>query len=367
MGFADLLQGSFTRLYDQDATCPCFSQKLSSIAYRNIMKHYCQFVRSWALFLCIPLALILGLSKVFSAPLESADPIVVVGTKGKFDYLQVDEQLHRLLADHTGNRTLDVINLPDGKLIKSLPTGAAQGVAIDVDRNYYYVTVSDQRKLAIVDRTTLQVIGGVALPGPPDSLTYCPKNGMVYVDHDDEQDVWVVDPKAQNISGTVKVPPAPEYVLYDSVSNRIFQNIKSEPTTLEIDPDDNAIRATWSTLPAERPHGLAIDAQTRRLFSAGGNGKLVVLDAVTGASLGSVAIATGVDQIAFDPVNKRIYCASGRGKLSVLKETERGVESLGDISTPPGAHTLAIDPATHSVWIAFAKEDAAYIAELKVR
>ena len=331
------------------------------------MKRYCRLVRAWVLIPCIPLALVFGLSKAFCAPLESADPILVVGTKGKFDYLQVDERLHRLLADHTGNGSLDVIDLPDGRLIKSVPTGAAQGVAIDVDRNCYYVSVSDQKKLVIVDRTTLQVIGGVTLPGSPDSLTFCPKNGMVYVDHDDEQDVWVVDPKAQNIRGTVKVPPAPEYVLYDSISNRIFQNIKSQPITLAIDPADRAIRAAWSTLPAEKPHGLAIDTQTRRLFSAGGNGELVVLDAATGASLGSVAIALGVDQIAFDPANKRIYCASGRGKLSVLEETEKGIESLGDITTPAGAHTLAIDPATHSVWIAFAKEDAAYIAELKVR
>jgi len=331
------------------------------------MNHYRRLARASALIPCIPLALIFGLPKVFSAPLELADPIAVAGTKGKFDYLQVDGQLHRLLADHTGNGTLDVFNLPDGNLVKSVPTGAAQGVAIDADRNYYYVTVSDQKKLAIVDRTTLQVVGGVTLPGPPDSLTYCPKTGMVYVDHDDEQDVWVVDPKLQKIDGTINVPPAPEYVLYDSVSDRIFQNIKSQPITLAIDPNGNAIRATWSTLPAEKPHGLAIDAQTRRLFSAGGNGKLVVLDAVTGASIGSVAIATGVDQIAFHPVNKRIYCASGRGKLSVLEETEKGVEPLGDVTTPPGAHTLAIDPATHSVWIAFAKEGAAYIAELKAR
>ncbi|MBV8101728.1 MAG: hypothetical protein JOZ31_21505, partial [Verrucomicrobia bacterium] len=79
----------------------------------------------------------------------------------------------------------------------------------------------------------------------------------------------------------------------------------------------------------------------------------------------SVDIAPGVDQIAFDPGNQRIYCASGQGKLSVLQETVEGAKSLGEIETPKGAHTLAVDPDTHSVWIAFAKDGAAYIAELK--
>jgi hypothetical protein len=38
--------------------------------------------------------------------------MLVPAIKGKFDYLQVDEQFHRLLANHTGNGTLDVFDLP---------------------------------------------------------------------------------------------------------------------------------------------------------------------------------------------------------------------------------------------------------------
>ena len=126
-------------------------------------------------------------------------------------------------------------------------------------------------------------------------------------------------------------------------------------------------RATWSTVPAEGPHGLAVDPETHRLFSAGKNGKLVVLDSVSGKSLGTVDIAEGVDQIAFDPGNKRIYCAAGQGKLTVLQETEAAVKSLGSVATPAGTHTLAVDSNTHSVWIAFAKGEESYVAELKAQ
>jgi DNA-binding beta-propeller fold protein YncE len=302
---------------------------------------------------------------LFSAPLTLGQPIVVPGTKGGFDFLQVDQPLHRLLANHTGNKSFDVFNLPDGKLIKSVDTGAAQGVALDTQHNCYYVTVSDQKKLVEVDRRSLTVNNAIALPGPPDAVTYFPKTSMVYVDHDDGEDLWVVDPSAQKIVATIKIPTAPEYILYDPAFDGIFQNIKSQPVMLVIDASANTVSATWSTLPAVKPHGLAIDPKTRRLFSAGGNGKLVVMDCTTGVCLKSVDIAPGVDQIAFDAGNQRIYCASGQGKLSVLEETVDGAKSLGDVETPKGTHTLAVDPDTHSVWIAFPKEGASYIAELK--
>jgi YVTN family beta-propeller protein len=300
-------------------------------------------------------------------PLEMGDPIRVPGTKKRFDYLEVDKSLHRLLADHTENGTLDVIDLPDGKLRKSVPTGAAQGVAVDTERNRYYVTVSDKKSLAVIDRQSLEVVGEVPLPGAPDSLAYNPKNGLVYVGHDDGNDVWVIDPAARKVVATIDIPTAPEYVVYDPVSDRVYQNIKSTPVMVVIDPSTNKKTETWPTEPAQKPHGLAIDSETKRLFAAGGNGTLAVLDANSGKVLSSVDIVPGVDQIAFDAGNKRIYCASGRAGLSVLEETDHGVKSLGNIATPAGAHTVAVDPATHAVWIAYAKEDDAFIARLSVR
>jgi hypothetical protein len=43
---------------------------------------------------------LLLVSRAETPPLAENQPIVVPATKGRFDYLRVDEQLHRLLADH---------------------------------------------------------------------------------------------------------------------------------------------------------------------------------------------------------------------------------------------------------------------------
>ena len=135
---------------------------------------------------------------------------------------------------------------------------------------------------------------------------------------------------------------------------------------IAIDPSVNSIIETWSTEPAERAHGLAIDPETRRLFSAGGNGKLSVLDSASGNVLSSAEITNGVDQIAFDPANHRITVRSGKNGLSVLEETADGVRLIGNFATPVGAHTLAVDPATHAVWIAYAKENESFVRKLSI-
>src|SRR5438128_1297333 len=80
----------------------------------------------------------------------------------------------------------------------------------------------------------------------------------------------------------ILIPEGPEYVIYDPASDRIFQNIKSNDSLLVIDPASNTIQQRWKTAPARKPHGLAIDSDTKRLFCAGQNGKLAVIDATSG-------------------------------------------------------------------------------------
>src|SRR5262249_55677861 len=158
----------------------------------------------------------------------------------------------------------------------------------------------------------------------------------------------------------------PEWVLYDPSTDRVFQNIKSNDSLLVIDPASNTIRERWATAPAKSPHGLALNAKTHRLFCAGTNGKLAVMDSMTGNVITSVNIAPGIDQIAFDPELKRVYCASRTGVISVVEETTQGAALLGDVKTGPGAKTITVDPKTHAVWVAYADKEKSYVLRLTV-
>ena len=289
------------------------------------------------------------------APLKGHDPIEIPNSKGGFDYLQVDNQKRRLLLDHTGNGTLDIIDLNTEKVLKQIKTGAAQGVAVDSQRSRYYVSVSREKKLVIIDSQTVEKTGEVPLPGPGDALAFDPKNQLVYVGHDDAGDVWAIDPAALRIAATIPIAEGPEYIIYDPEADRLFQNIKSNDTLLILDPASNAVKATWPTGVAKHPHGMAFDPRTRRLFVAGTNGKLAVLSSVDGKALCLADMVTGVDQIALDPARQRLYCPSSSGKLTVLDTSGDSVKALGDVTTARGSKTVAVDPTTHAVWIAYAQ------------
>ena len=300
-------------------------------------------------------------------PLVANQPILVPDSTGSFDFLAIDEPQRRLLATHTGNSTLDVFDLDTGKLIKHVPTGKAQGVAVDTVGGRYYVSTSADQVVAVVDSQTLEKVNTIKLPGDADDILFNPKNRCVYVDHDHGTNVWVIDTKTQKITGAVPIPDTPETIIYDPASDRIFQNIVSDVSLKVIDPADNTVKESWPLAPAARPHGLAMDSGTHRLFSAGNNGKLIVLDSTNGKQIGVVDFAKGIDQLVFDAGNKRIYCGCNNGTISVLQETADGVTLLSNVQTVGKGKTLAVDPKTHAVWTAYFNKTNCYVLKLNAQ
>ena len=296
--------------------------------------------------------------------LKAHEPIEIPNSRGGFDYLQVDEEKNRLLLDHTGNGTLDIIDLATEKLVKQIKTGAAQAVGVDAAKNRYYVSVSKEKKFVIIDREKLEVVGEMPLPGPGDALALGPTGvNRVFVGHDDEKDLWVIDPDAKKIVTSIPIAAGPEYIVAENDQSRMYVNIKSDDTVLAISASDNnsTIAGTWPTAPAKHPHGLALDLRApRRLFVAGLNGKLAVLSTDGGKVLGTADMVNGVDQIAFDAAKDRLYCPSGSGKMTVLDTSHGTVKPLGDVVTAKGAKTTTIDPKTHAVWVAYTEGGKCY-------
>jgi DNA-binding beta-propeller fold protein YncE len=296
-----------------------------------------------------------------ASSLVAGAPILVPDSHGKFDFIEMDPDSSRLLASHAGNKSLDVFDAATGKLVKHCPTGSAQGVAVDSKDGKYYVSVSAERKLVVIDSKTLETTSETDLSGPADVLAFNPKNHCAYVCHDDGSEVWAVDVEASKVRATVAIPKDPEGIVYDPPSDLLYLNIKTSHMLVVIDPAQNKVIKTWPIAPVESPHGLAIDSESHRLFVAGGNGKLVMLDSESGRVIAFADIAPKVDQIALDKQTKRIYCASGTGVLSVLQVKDQSLESLGDVPTHKGAHSVAVDPKSHAVWIAYADGETTYI------
>ncbi len=300
-------------------------------------------------------------------------PVELAGTHGKFDFIKVDEARGRLLACHTGNGSLDVIEEATSKLIKSVPTGNAQGVAIDAKGARYFVSCSKPPQLVIVDAAKLEVTGTVSLPEAADLCAYSPKLNWVFVDDDEKAQTWIIDLGMMAIlhAWQFSRDSGMEDIAFDPAGSVLVQNIKDTSKLLVVDfaadsylgskgPGIGNLPDAVSTLPAEKPHGLAMIG-SNRLLIAGGNGTLVLMDYKTGKILAATNIAPKVDEIAYDPQSGNAYCASGTGVISVVSVGNDKFGPTESVTSAPGAHSIAVDPKSTAVWIAFAKGDKSFV------
>jgi DNA-binding beta-propeller fold protein YncE len=299
----------------------------------------------------LALSSIAAVAAADTLPAAPAASIEIPHSTGKFDFLRIDSQRHRLLAAHENDGTADYIDLQKKSLIARLKIGGAVDTAVDLDSKFYYVSVQEAERVAVIDAATLKEVKSIKTAGPTDAIIYEPKNHMVYVTHDEGADVWVIDPAAAKVVATVVVPGVPEFMVYDDKSDRIYLNIKNKDVVAVIDPSSNKVVAQWPTGPATLPHGMAFDGD-HRIFVAGGSGKLAAIDTKTGQITGSVDIAPKVDQIAYDAVGGLVYCA-GADKMTVVRTTGGKLTVLGDLSTAGTAKNVAVDPTTREVWTTY--------------
>jgi len=85
------------------------------------------------------------------------------------------------------------------------------------------------------------------------------------------------------------------------------------------------------------------------------NATLVVFDLESHQVISSLKVVGGLDSVAFDGTLHRIYCAGKAGRLTVIQQDgPNAYRVLDEIHTHYGAHTLALDPVSHRVFVAYA-------------
>ena len=289
-----------------------------------------------------------------SAPVLQAQTPIQVSAEGKrFDLLAVDSTHHRLLAAHSQAGTLSVVDTASGKLEKEIAVGdKPSGVAIDAEDGKYFI--GTLTGVTFVDSKTLEKAAFVATSGPTDAMVYV--GGKLYVGHDDGSELWVIDVKTAKLLGSIAIPGVPE--IADADDTHLYQNIKDKNEVAVIDLASGKVTATWATPATDSPHGLALDAKGKRLYVTGHSAKVSVFS-LDGKNLPAIDIGDGrSDQTALDLGLGRLYIPNS-GKLVAVQTSDGKV--LGSVSIPQGTHSVAVDPATYRVWIAYADDKASYV------
>jgi len=273
----------------------------------------------------------------------------------RYDYLRADPDSRRLYVSH-GTR-VDVLDSDTGaKLGEIGPMNGIHGIAIVPGLGLGFVTAGADRAVDVFDVATFKVTRVIkGLGVKPDAIEYDPDTKRVYVANGASGGITVIDPVKQEIVATVPLEGKLEGMAFDG-AGRLFVNTEDKSRIQVVDTHALKAVASWPIAPVEGGTGLAIDTVHHRLFSAGGNGKLAVVDSDTGKLVATPEIGDDPDGDAFDPSLGLVYTSNMEGTLSVIHEDSPGAYSpVQTLPTAFGARTITLDAKTGRIFLATGK------------
>lgn len=278
---------------------------------------------------------------------------IPIGGEGGWDYLTVDSAARRLYVSHATH--VVVVDLEVNKVVGDLPdTPGVHGIAIAPELNRGFISNGRGNNVTIFDLKTLKTIGKAATGENPDAIRYDPASSRVFAFNGRSKSATAIDAKTGNVAGTVTLPGKPEFGVADG-KGHVYVNIEDTNEIVEIDAAKAAVSKKYALTGCDGPSGLAIDAESRRLFSVCSNRVMAISDPDAGKVVATPAIGAGSDGAAFDPGTGYAFSSNGDGTLTIVHQTGGKWDVLENIATERGARTLSVDEKTHKVYLSAAK------------
>jgi DNA-binding beta-propeller fold protein YncE len=274
-----------------------------------------------------------------------------LGGEGGWDYPTVDSAAHRLYLSRA--TYVAVIDTRTGKSVGEVPdTPGVHGIAVAADFHRGYASAGKANAVRVFDLETLQPIGSIPVGAHPDAILYDPRVHQVVVLNGDDNSASVIDAAKNKVIGAIALPGAPEFARSDGAGH-VFVNIEDKNEVAALDLSSLKVTAVWALDGCERPTGLALDARNSRSFSGCGNATMVVSDTRLGKSIATLPIGRGVDGVEFDALLQNAYSANGEGTLTVVHEgpDPQHFAVVQTLPTARGARTIALDAATHRLYL----------------
>jgi DNA-binding beta-propeller fold protein YncE len=279
---------------------------------------------------------------------------IPIGGEGGWDYLSVDSAAHRLYVSHATKAV--VIDIAKDVVVGEIADTPGIHGAIATTPGRVFTSNGRGNNASIVDTKSWKTIGKVETQGNPDFILFEPKQKEVYTFNGAGKSATVIGAESGKVVTTIPLGGKPEAAVADPAEGRVYVNIEDRSTLAVIDIATHAVVATWPIAPGEEASGLAIDTKLHRLFIVSGNKMILMMDAATGKIVYSVPIGAGVDAAWFDPGTGYVFASSGDGTTTIAHEDSPAkLTVIQTLKTERGARTMALDPATHRIYLASAK------------
>jgi DNA-binding beta-propeller fold protein YncE len=300
------------------------------------------------------------LASALVVQIRAADPNyklikeIPVGGEGGWDYLNIDSAAKRLYVSH-GTKAV-VVDLAKDAVVGEIEDTPGIHGAIAVPPDRVFTSNGRGDNASVVDAKSLKTIKKVTTEGNPDFIMYEPKQKEVYTFNGRGRSASVISVASGDVVATIPLGGKPEAGVADSAAGRVYVNIEDKSTVAVIDVATHMVVATWPIAPAEEASGLAIDTRNHRLFIGAHNKLMAMMDSTNGKVVAQVPIGQAVDATWFDPGTALAFSSCGDGTVTIAHEDAPDkLTVVQTLKTEQGARTMALDPATHRIYLASAK------------
>lgn len=289
-------------------------------------------------------------------PLRSVADLPLSGGASRFDYQSLEPGTGRLFLSHMGAGQLVIVDVRSAKILATIGGFArVTGVLAVPAEHRTYASAAGGHQVVVLNDSTFAIVARIGGPDFPDGIAYAPAERRVFVSDEAGGRDFVLDARTNTVVERIELGGEAGNTQYDSVSHCIIVAVQTANQLAVIDPASARIVRRIDLDPAVRyPHGVYIDAPHRLAFIAGQeSATLGVLDLRTLQLRQVLPIGSDPDVLAFDPSLGRLYVAAESGIVAVFDERDGALTQLGWYRAPK-AHTVAVDPVTHRVYLPLA-------------
>jgi hypothetical protein len=283
------------------------------------------------------------------------------GYSGDFDHFAVDLPGGRLFLAAEDHGTLEVFDLKSGKHLQSVGGFETPHSIFPIPQTHKLLITDGSDSIKLLDDRTLAPAGTIKLHPGADSVGFDGSTGHLYVVTGGKdvklKESWLeeIDPVSTRKVGEVHLDADHvEAMAVEQHGPHLYINVTDKNYVAVVDKNTRKIVAQWPVREAAQNALAQLDEAAHRLFIvARSPGKLIVLNADTGASIASFAAPGRVDAEIFDEANRRVYAPGGEGYIGVYAENDPShFAELPHVPSSVGAKTAILVPELHRLYVA---------------
>lgn len=273
-----------------------------------------------------------------------------------------------MLIAHPGASTVDIFDPVKRRLVAQVQKiEDPRGIVVDESAGRVYIATAGTNTVTVLNSKTWKVEGAIGLKHAPEALVLVPPMKALLVSNPANRSISLVSidsfGSAQAELASFDVQGRPQQLAWDPEKKVAYITVEDLSQVAVIDPAGSGVQRRFQ-LSASQPTGLVFDALARRLFVAV-RYAVLELDPDSGNELARVPAANGVDTLWLDASSRALYAAAGDGNVHVMDISSGTLRAAGEFHASVRGKSLAFDPVNRLVYLTGAREGKSKIVILR--